>query len=293
MRKIVLVTIVAGLALLATSVGLALTKAVPSSQPHEDMEPVQLASRTAPSQFRGTATSPEAILRGVLEDIGRTELTDVKIGAPPPGTSAVERETPGSVPLAPPSGLFLYATVPPAGENGDAVRAIWAANLIGGSLSDHLRSRGSAPLASVQIFQPDQTGNVENIGGGLGNVVAGQQFLTDGPEDMGPRIRSGAKAAGLEVRSMEFLKPAQFAPALVVAAADADAIIARSASPEFLQGIFGDVANLEGFYLEIRDKADVPILKLASANRAGAGQTWMHPRYRHPTGDLGSSPPAP
>lgn len=287
MNRLIILIPFAALALLGTGIGLAVTGTQPFAK--NDMDPIQLAQGTSPQRFTGPPSSPQALLDEVLSGLQGTEIVEVKLGVAPDGSSAVEREVPGTVPLAKPEGLFLYATVPAAGESGDAVRAIWEATLIGGALNDHLRGRSLGRLASVQILQPGDDGTLQSVGGGIGNTVQAQEFSTATPAEMAARIRTGAEAAGLRVVSLDFHKPAQVAPALVVSSSDPDAVVDRSASPTFLDGIFGDTANLEGLYFEVRDDTNAPILKLAAANRAGAGQSWMHERYRHAAGELGAT----
>jgi hypothetical protein len=203
-------------------------------------------------------------------------IVDATIGAPPAWASQHERETETDA-RGTPGDPFLYITVKADGDGPAAVRPYWEAELLGGALLDELHSHGHRPLSSVQIAVRLPDGTTREVGGGIGNVVSGQQFSTASDQSIADRIRSGAAAAGLTVRSIKFVHPLQAAPVVVLQTTDVAGFAERSYQTQTFEQILGDFTNYEGWYLEVDDTDGAPVTIVTGVGRLGTGQRWVRP----------------
>jgi hypothetical protein len=254
-----------------------------------DMSPVQIAATTTgattsgtTTQQRGPATDPNTLLADVLARTGAPYVS-ATLGAPPSG-SAIEKENPTDPP-APPVGQALSITVDGPDGEAAAMKQMWTENLIGGALSDELQSHGYGKLVTIQMYVKYPSGQVADQGAGIGNTVAGQQFSLESASALDARLRSGAQSLGLTSINIEIFAPTQLAPAVTAKTNDPLQFTHGTAAFTVLDTIFGDPSTLEGFYLELQDQATgAPFMKVASANRAGAGFRWVSSQY----GSVGS-----
>lgn len=247
-----------------------------------DGAPVQLAPRVSATAARTTSATPDDTLDRIVRTVDDPAVLGAKLGSPPSSASLVELASPTD-PGAPIAGQSLYITVRAPDRGGDAVRAIWLGNVIGGALNEQLRALGMGELNSIELIQRSPDGFETPIGGGIGNMVVGQVF---DPVDLAA-IKTSASSV-MTVLSIRVI-PTTFQDAIEVVGqvSDPRALLEAISPDALLQQVFGDVRRYEGFYLEIRDAKNDAFIKLAGANRGGVGQTWIAPQFLNRVGELG------
>lgn len=184
-------------------------------------------------------------------------------------------------------GRWFYATVrAPSVSNAGALFNTWQAELAQGALAE-VMDVNEPDLANVivgstiQAQLPDGTTAV--VGGGAGDIAAGQQFRfpADDAHAVG-QARKIVKQFGLRPGSVRVLH----------ADGAALAVTATVASRHQLAGIVGRLkdallgspARYVGLYLELRDSSGAPLVKVAVALRTGVGTFWTRPGFTEDVG---------
>jgi hypothetical protein len=219
----------------------------------------------------GKDAPPAALLAAVRDRYGGSAISSTTLSGPP--SDFVPTENPNA--KAPPElleGEWLRIEIPTPKLGPEINRSIWEANLVAGAFRDELRHRGLPGLAASHVFAVLPDGRRVKVGGGVGNVVAGQQFSTLGPDAIHTAIRAGAAEAHLRVSSISVLRPLQLAPAVVGVAEDVVAFV-READRN-IRLIFGPPGTYEGEYLEVHDASGGIVFVHAASFRTGVGQRW-------------------
>lgn len=258
-------------ALALTYGGLAFAGAAPTPSDltgAKNVTPVTYASNLG---FKSTATtagmSAPQLAQTVLDQAGVEPGMTVSVGSPP----AVAGMRPG---------VWLNFSVPVSGSGTAAqtIRPAWAADLVQGAIADAFVQNGLTPVSGSRITGVLSDGSSVDLGGGMGDVAAGQSFSDDNVATIEQRIKSALASSALQPVSLEVLHAAQPAPALVVETKNPAAAAADANST--IEELFGqDPPLYEGYYLEIDDAQGSPILIQSASFRTGSGRQWVDPRY--------------
>jgi hypothetical protein len=257
-------------ALALTYGGLAFAGAVPTPSDltgAQDVTPITYASHTGLKSAATTAgmTAPQ-VAHTILDQAGVDPAMTVSVGTPP----AIAGMRPGA---------WLNFSVPVSGS-GTAVqiRAAWTADLVQGAIADAFARNGLTPVTGSRITGVLSDGSTVDLGGGMGDVAAGQSFSDDNVATIEQRIKSALASSALQPVSIDVLHAAQPAPAVVVETDNPAA--AAAAANSTINELFGLNPPLyEGYYFEIDDAQGSPVLVQSASFRTGSGRQWVDPRY--------------
>lgn len=219
----------------------------------------------------GGTPEQQALAQDIVSGITAVAIPRVEIGEPPDGFAA----DPALNELGT-TWISVYVQVPGL-ENGGSVIGQWASQLIAGAFRDQSHARNMPDLlGSSVIFElPDKT---TEFGGG--GVIATQFNLPVDEADtaiIGQRLRDRIRdLRGLQESSVSFQRPDNLAPVITETTDDAAAFI-QANGPSLLQASIGDLNQLEGSLLVVKDGAGKVVRLSAYAARTGMGATWTRP----------------
>jgi hypothetical protein len=227
------------------------------------------------------AVAPATALGEAVRQLGGKFVASARLGNPPPNTR--DKALP-----------WLYATVRvPGMAQGLDIEPMWEADLLEGAVVE--RSGTSTDVwddfggSTFDALLPDGT-TVSDASGGLGDVARNQEFSKVSPVQARNDITEAARAAGLDVEAIRFLRPLGLAPAVIVSAADVNSTVTNFVS--IAKRLFGDPPIYEGYYLELRTTEGVPVVRSSASFRTGAGRFWVDARWKDVIGitSLGRPP---
>jgi hypothetical protein len=245
----------------------------------ESPQPVSYSSRLAAPAGNPNGATPQSVLHALAGRLNSADVVDAHLGGPPAGFSAVDPAS-GLPPRDVSGTLWLHATVRArAASEAETTKPIWEANLLTGDLRDALYADGLQPLVSstVSVALPD--GRVlDDVAGGIGNVRAGQVFSSASPAKVETTLRAAAKAAGLQIGSIEVFDVDQPAPAVV--ATTTHPLAVASDPDKITNALFGEPGSTyEAYYLQIKDRSGVTVLVEGADFRTGVGLRWANPGF--------------
>ena len=225
------------------------------------------------SEGRGSS-SAKVILKRLLRSFGdRSLILSASLGPRPPVTRMHTGYFPNNTPPA--DAVWLYLRAPatiegPREVSPNAQLADWEVSLFAGGLRDALCLAGSRPLLGWSTV-----GGHGAAGFSDDYQPFGQRFPNPTPTAFRRRVATVARAYGLRVVSVRFLRPFQLAPIVVLEAKDRKAFSGEAANLQaLLDPRRGQALTFEGFFLEVRD-AKGPFIRLAQALRGQAmGSQW-------------------
>ena len=237
------------------------------------------------SQRRGSS-DPKVILKRVLRSFGdRSVILSASLGPAPPVTRMHTGYFPKRKPPADAVWLYLRAPativeLPKANPNEQL--AEWEVSLFAGGLRDALCLAGSRPLVGWSTAGHGAGGFSDDY------QPFGQRFPNPTPAAFRRRVGTVARAYGLRIVSVRFLRPFQLAPIIVLEAKDRKAFSGEAAKvDDLLDPRRGQALTFEGFFLEVRD-AKGPFMRLAQALRGQAmGSQWTWDPCYYPYATLG------
>lgn len=233
-----------------------------------------LPPTTHPTDFVSTLVpyaqqDEDSAISDTLAGLDSSYFTSLRLG-PPQGDGVAQ-------------GLWLYATLRgDSAEAGSGVRFGWEADLAQGAIAERLAGDrpdlGEVITGSVEtLVLPD--GSQANLGGGAGNITAGQRFgaqesgATD--EQITASVSNTLEEFGLTPQTVRVLRP--LGPA-VYAVATIDDVKSLAGKFETLRSaILGSPYQYEGLYLEIDQVDGTPLVRAGTAYRSGAGTLWFAP----------------
>ncbi|MCW2780007.1 MAG: hypothetical protein JWR35_456 [Marmoricola sp.] len=212
-----------------------------------------------------------AAVRAALNGLDRGDFVKVSFDKPP----AFDNRP----------GWWMYATVKGTSTSkGEYLSAVWEAELAQGGVADRLAG-GKSNLADVIVGSSiwvDTGGGhkPEVLGGGAGDVAAGQIFGSQASDESDASIRKRVKmtlrAYGLRPKRVRVLHP--LGPAVYATATVNDPTILRGKWTAL--GISLDAnAAYEGIYLEIDKPDGTPLVRASHAYRTGSSSVWFAPGY--------------
>jgi hypothetical protein len=226
------------------------------------------APTTSPAATGATVAGSLAKVQAGLDPV----FSKLSVGAPPAGPQSTK------------AGSWLYATVrASSSQNGTYLPELWQAQLAQGALDDELRSSNTSNTSSVisgsTILLDTGDGSAPtDLGGGAGDIAAGQVFGAQAEELSDAAIVASVKASlaafPLTNVGVRVLHP--LGPAVMVTATVSD--------PSKLAGAWGEISSAvkangeyEGTYVQINGPDGSPLARSASAMRIGAGTVWFAP----------------
>lgn len=226
--------------------------------------PIKFAASTAPAA--AAPTPAPAALAAVQKQLGPTAVSRAEITAAP-----LESQR-GLLP-------WLHAVVDVPGiTQGQDVEPIWEAQLLEGAVAEQVGStvdlRDAFGGATFDLRLPSGK-TIPDYGGGLGDVVRGQQFSNPTEGRIRSSIRSAATRFNLTIDSIKVFRAAAPAPAVVVTASDLGSVAANLKDIE--GAMFGDPPTYEGYFLAVNDESGAPVIRASTSFRTGAGQFWIRP----------------
>lgn len=269
---------VAGLLLLAgMGVAFAVRGASPShnAERRDSVSPVKYSETINSHRFSSSSgESPEEVLQRVVSRLGGETIVEAKIGTAPIDFRPTEDP---SVPVPPEwlTGKWLLFTVRADEAGPSALRAFWEADLVTGAVRDLLVPKNVTVVSAVTSVALPSGKVVSDARTGMGNVVEGQVFSDDSPQEVELELRRAAEHVGLNVEAISVLRGIQAAPALVVSTEGLDNFATNVDS--MVNEIFGIPPRYEGFYFEVKNKDGEPVFRQTAAFRAGVGHRWMRP----------------
>jgi hypothetical protein len=175
----------------------------------------------------------------------------------------------------------LYVTERiPRDKHGATVESSWEADLLAGALME-LSSRFNSLQRDIGYVDyrgqlPDRTLDPD-IGGGMGNIARGQQFV--GANDADAAIRNSiervASRFGLTVDSVTIFHALGAAPAVVLTTPNISTTVAKYQSLE--NALFGTRPRYEGFFVEIRGENGKTYARRSLSLLTGTGAVWTAP----------------
>jgi hypothetical protein len=204
---------------------------------------------------------PQTILNGVIARYGGTHVL----------SGSIDKQA-GARP-----GTVLHFLVSAGGTSEDAIRAQWESDLIAGAVADQLANTPAKVVSTIiDARLPDGTIHSDLVGGGMGDVVANQDFRDASDDAIRMDVGQTLTEAHLDLVSLDILRPSQAAPAVVAATSDPAA--AAVAANNTIQSLFGqNPPKYEGYYFEVRDKKGNPVFIQSASFRSGAGRLWFSP----------------
>jgi hypothetical protein len=164
--------------------------------------------------------------------------------------------------------------------SGSDLPIYWEASLAVGAVADYIRTDQAAAnsiFGGSHLLQHLPSGEIVDLGGGVGYVAAGQIFQSQqSPEsDEAVRTEMTRVLAEFELVPVEVrvLHPLGQAVA-VVAALPPDAKVDWTIG-ELRQALAGDVGRYEGIYVEIQNARGSALIRSGIAHRTGDGGLWF------------------
>lgn len=188
---------------------------------------------------------------------------------------------PHTSPAGSPSKWFHAVVRAPAVTSGKDVMALWEAFLVQGAAAEYLSAGGdradTISGSTIDVELPDGT-VVEDVAGGAGDVLAGQQFDAGDRSDaqIAKEVHQILSKYALKPTSVRILHP--FGPAPVIVATEtAPGSISQHELMSVVADVVGSPVDVDGIYLEI----DLPDGQVATRQaypyRTGAGLNWANP----------------
>jgi hypothetical protein len=176
-------------------------------------------------------------------------------------------------------GHWLHFVVAAPAQDERATRPEWEADLVEGAVADALatstKGLGVVGDSRIDLRLPDGR-LVPDAGGGMGDIQPGQTFSSASTSEIEAAIGSELARRNLTPISIDVLHADQPAPAVVARTDDARG--AARAANGTIRALFGiDPPTYEGYYLEVRDGNDRPVLVASAAFRSGSGRLWLRP----------------
>ncbi len=248
-----------------------LTRVGSSSATPAQGQPMQYAPQSSTSPV---PISPEAALWSALASLNSNVIVRASLGAAPTGS------TDKTIP-------WFYATVAaPSLSGGADIEPLWEADLVQGAIAELSGSgndlRDSIGGSTLDVSLP--TGTVVNdVSGGMGDVIRGQMFEDPSNAELAKTVRSVLSQYGLNLVSLKTLKAPTSAPEIVASTSDPAATAGQLGA--LATTLFGvNPTRFVGYYLMIRDSAGVTRIVTSSEFRTGAARLWIDPAL---TSDLG------
>lgn len=181
------------------------------------------------------------------------------------------------------AGLWMHATMNVESQAaGASIPAYWEACLAEGAIAERLAGDASnlgEVLAGVHIQARYPDGSTAEQGGCGGDVAPGGLFAADAENMTDDEIVGSVKSAlaefGLTPNEIKVLHPLGPAVWVVASAASTDSIAGQFNAIQ--DAILGSPYRYEGLYLEIRGQDGEPLVRAATAFRAGTGSVWFAP----------------
>lgn len=264
-NKLSVLMVAAGIAAVVAATALAgMHRRAHAASSTNGVTPIQFAGSTATAA--ATPMPAAAALAAVQKQLGPTAVSTADITPAPLDSQR------GALP-------WLHAVVDvPATTDGQDVEPIWEAELLEGAVAERVGSssdiRDGFGGATIDVRLPDGK-TIPDYGGGLGDVVRGQQFSNPSDAQIRGAAKSAAAQFSLRIDSVRVFRAAAPAPAVVVTAADPASAAANLKNIE--SAMFGDPPSYEGYYLAVNDTAGAPVIRASAAFRTGAGQFWIRP----------------
>lgn len=279
--------------LVCASIGLVIAMALLAQGAAGAASPVhviQYSETTSPSVTAqlDVNQSVDALSKETVVRSGGDSVTQLSVGGPPAGWEYTDEE---GNPVTAPSGSWIHATVSIPAVGARSMRAIWEADIVIAALREQLEARSTRiPVLGAQIVGKLPDGIEIPIGGGIGDVQLAQDFGDASATEAEAAVRRNAAGAGLQITSLETLRPLQPAPAVVAYTDDPVAFVKEADGR--INELFGGTAAYEAEYLEVRDRAGSLVFVQASTFRTGVGRRWIRPDLdpRSPVESRGGDP---
>jgi hypothetical protein len=173
----------------------------------------------------------------------------------------------------------------PSDQDGSAVRALWATDLLEGAFADMAGATDdqATNVGGAVVTELLPSGRTIDESAGVGDVGHAQQFPNASASPLFVKSAIGATLVshGLTAVRIDVLTPIGPAPAVVAQTADPAATV--HAYRDLLNDLFGTAASprYEGYYFQLIDSAGDPLVITAAAFRTGTGRTWIAPQWRN------------
>jgi hypothetical protein len=166
------------------------------------------------------------------------------------------------------------------GSSEDRTERHWEADLAQGAVAD--RIAGTTPNlkdvvigSELQLIHPD--GTAEDMGGGAGDISAGQVFAAQSSGETDEAIQTAvagvARSFGLDATEIKVLRPLGPAVSVVVRTPARDTLDGKFT--ELWAALAGEPSQYEGLCLEIDGPDGSPLVRQAAAFRTGSGELWF------------------
>jgi hypothetical protein len=215
----------------------------------------------------GPGLDAEQAIEQVLATLGTDEVTDLEADAvPAPGNSNLP-------------GLVVHVSGD-GREPAARARLMWLAAVAGGAVADLMRTDEQVIneiIDRLSVVERLPSGRVEDLGGGVGAVAAGQVFEAQVSEaddaSITDRVVGTLQDFGLSATSVEVFHP--LGPVVsVVAVLPEDASVDWTLD-ELREAIMGDPRAYEGLCVEIDSSTGSPLILGSVAYRTGEGGLWF------------------
>lgn len=227
------------------------------------------------SRGSAEAPGPVAVVEEALKGLDSGIFIDVHLGSPPDG-----RDLPDS---------WFYATVKvPSMAQSATQLPRWEASLAEGVVAESLLTSAgvSDAIVGASLTGELPDGSTVDLGGAIGNIVAGQRFDNSSDDMVVDDIQAKLKVAGVAPKQIRVLHPLDNAVLIVATVPDIRSV------PNGLTGIvnkvFRDIngtdAKYEGYYFELETPDGSPTAISTAASRISAGSTWVAPAYETSAG---------
>jgi hypothetical protein len=264
---------------LALTIGLAIALAGAGGAAGASLLATSSSSPSSPIAYvpttTGATSSPlpgSSAVRQALSAIGASDIVSAQVGSPP--SDVPSQNASSAIPA-----LYVTVKIPGLGP-GEALESLWEADLLEGSI---VRLAGSSASVENDIGYvsydgqlPDGT-TVPDMGGGIGDVASGQQFVSAGESDAAVQISIDQTVAtyGLTLDSLTIFHAPSPAPAVVVTAPDIAKVAANYQS--LVNDLFGSTPRYVGYYLEIRGPDSKTYVRSSTSFLTGSGRLWLDP----------------
>jgi hypothetical protein len=263
-RRVLIAVAVTAVAVAGASAALALGIGSPANlSGNRTVAPVTYAATygwtpTIPS----SASTPSEIVSAVAERADLGTALRVSLSAPP--AQATRR------------GYSLSFDVATDGTVAGNIHAAWEADLVQGVIAEAFAARGMQPVIGSTVTGDLPNGQTVGLQGGVGDVAAGQRFLSSSDASIQQRVEAVLAQASLTPVSITVMHVGQPAPAVIVKTNDPSSAAAAAATT--IRALFGaDPPLYEGYYFEVDNAAGAPILAQSASFRTGAGRQWVDP----------------
>ncbi len=256
-RRVLIAVAVTALAVAGASTALALGIGSPTVAP-VTYAPTYGWTATIPS----SATTPSAIVSAVADRANLGTALRVSLSTPPAWATR--------------HGDWLSFDVATDGSVAGNIHAAWEADLVQGVVAEAFAARGMGHVIGSNITGDLPSGQTVALQGGMGDVAAGQRFLSSSDAAIQQHVEAVLAQANLTPVSITVMHVGQPAPAVIVQTNDPSA--AAAAATPTIRALFGARPPLyEGYFFEIEDAAGTPILAASASFRTGAGREWVDP----------------